>query len=231
MHHDLGRLFAESSNELLDRLAVERNLRRVRRVLSTKAPSRVVVMVKQRRKRRLGRIIARRELDALEVGPKVAVSIGAPRRLAVGHWESWFSVEGIGKTQVMKIGGADALQALLLAIEGARVALDKTGGIFFWLDSSSEGAGSGIPRFVPTNTGRLAEARINIAIERESKRFFQRTLNRRKVDIAACEAEVKKRREVLEILEDALKTRKARAAQWQADLKKWNPAKTRRIPR
>ncbi len=71
---------------------------------------------------------------------------------------------------------------------------------------------------------------MNLAIERESKRYFQRILKTRKANIAAFEAEVRQRREVLAMLETALERRKAGAAAWEANLKKWKPEKTRRIP-
>jgi len=78
--------------------------------------------------------------------------------------------------------------------------------------------------------GPRFEARVNLAIERESKRYFQGILKTRKANIAAFEAEVGQRREVLAMLETALERRKAGAAAWEANLKKWRPEKTRRIP-
>jgi hypothetical protein len=181
-------------------------------------------------KRKVGRIIARRELIEIGSNSAVVVSIGTPRRHPKGQWECWFSVERLGKRDVHRVGGADALQALLIAVEGARVALDKTGRRFSWLEYDPDKAGSGIPRYVPTMYGPLVEAHINIAIERESKRYYQRILNGRKANIAAFEAEVNERREVLAILEQSLARRKAGTATWQSDLRKWKPEKTRRVP-
>jgi uncharacterized protein DUF6968 len=57
----------------------------------------------------------------------VTVSIGMPRRRPKGNWECPFLIEGLGKAKIQRVGGVDALQALLLAVEGARVALDKSG--------------------------------------------------------------------------------------------------------
>jgi hypothetical protein len=181
-------------------------------------------------KRKIGLIVARRDLNEIGSNRRVVVSIGTPRRHPKGYWESWFSLEGLGKPDVHRVGGEDALQALLIAVEGARVTLDKTGRRFSWLESDPDKAGSGIPRYVPMHLGPLAEARINIAIERESKRYFQRRLIGRKANIAAFEAEVRERREVLAILEQLLARRKAGAAAWQSDLRRWKPEKTRRIP-
>jgi hypothetical protein len=109
------------------------------------------------------------------------------------------------------------------------VTLDKTGSRFTWLGTDPDKAGSGIPRYIPTQGPRF-EARVNLAIERESKRYFQRILKSRKMNIAAFKAEVTYRREVLAMLEAALERREARAAAWEDDLKKWKPEMTRRIP-
>jgi hypothetical protein len=67
---------------------------------------------------------------------------------------------------------------------------------------------------------------VNLAIERESKRYFQRILKMRKANIAALEAEVSGRRDTLALLEEALVRRKTGAAEWQANLKEWKPEKT-----
>lgn len=150
----------------------------------------------------------------------VTVSFEAPRQRPQGRWECRFLIRGVGTAQVRRVEGVDSLQALLLAIEGARVTLDATGR-FTWLEIDPEKAGSAIPRYIPTHQGPRFEARINLAIERESKRYYQRILNGRKADIAALEAEVEQRRELLGILENRLKSRKAGAAKWEADLKKW----------
>jgi hypothetical protein len=160
---------------------------------------------------------------------EVTVSFEEPRQQPRGHWECRFLIRGLGGPQIRKAGGADSLQALLLAVEGARVALDETGR-FTWLETDPDKAGPGIPRYIPMHQGPRFEARVNLAIERESKRYFQRILKSRKADIAAFQTEVKQRREVLKILEASLKRRKAGAAKWEAHLKKWKPEKARRIP-
>lgn len=128
---------------------------------------------------------------------------------------------------MQRAGGVDALQALLLAVEGARIALEKAGSRFSWLDIDPDKAGSGIPRYIPIHFGPQYEARINMAIERENKRYFEDRLKTRTSNIKAFEAEVKARREVLSILEAALERRKARAAEWTTELKTWKREKTR----
>ena len=188
-------------------------------------------MRKGREKSGPRRVIARRVLT--EIGGslrEIAVFFEEPRQQPRENWECRFSIKGLGKPQIHKVGGADSLQALLLAVEGARVTLDKTGSRFTWLETDPDKAGTGIPRYIPTHRGPRFEARVNLAIERESKRDYQRILKTRKANIAAFEAEIRERREVLAMLEAALERRKAGTATWEADLKKWKPEKTRRIP-
>lgn len=188
-------------------------------------------MRKAREKSEPHRVIASRVLN--EIGGslrEISVSIEKPQRTPRGNWQCRFLIKGLGRPQTHSLGGGDSLQALLLAVEGARVTLDKTGSRFTWLETDPEKAGTAIPRYVPMLRGPHFEARVNLAIERESKRDFQRILKTRKANIAAFEAEIGERREVLAMLESALERRKAGAAAWEADLKKWKPEKNRRIP-
>jgi hypothetical protein len=119
----------------------------------------------------------------------------------------------------------DALQALLSAVEGVWVSLERTGSRFEWLSRDS---GSGIPRQVPLAYGRRFQERINRAIEREQTRYWQAALKARKADIAACEAELKERAEVLAALDAALKRRKSVAAAWEAELETQKSHRNRR---
>ena len=177
------------------------------------------------------RVIASRVLN--EIGGslrEIEISFEEPQQTPRGNWECRFLIEGLSRPQIHSVGGADSLQALLLAVEGARVTLDKTGSRFTWLETDPDKAGTGIPRYIPTHKGPRFEARVNQAIERESKSYYQRILKTRKANIAAFEAEIRQRREVLAMLEAALEKRTAGAAAWEGDLKKWKPEKTRRIP-
>jgi len=175
------------------------------------------------------RVIARRSLN--EVGGslrEIEVSFEEPRQDRRGHWKCRFLIKGLGRLQTRSGWCEDSPQAFLLAIEGARVALDKTGSRFTWLETHPDKAGSGIPRFIPTSHGPRFEARVNLAIERESKRYFQRILDSRKANIAAFEAEVKGR--TLALLEEALVRRRDGVADLQAELKEWKPKIARETP-
>lgn len=188
-------------------------------------------MRKGREKPELRRVIASRVLN--ETGGslrEIEVSWEKPQRKPRGNWECRFLTKGLGEPQIHSIGGADSLQALLLAVEMARVTLDKTGSHFTWLETDPDKSGTGIPRYIPMHQGPRFEARVNLAIERESKRYFQGRLKTRKANIAAFEAEIRQRREVLGMLEAVLERRKAGVAAWEDDLKKWKPEKIRRIP-
>jgi len=72
------------------------------------------------RKHKPSRTLARRELNEIGSIRRVVVSIGTPRRHPKGDWEGWFSIEGLGKRDVQRVGGVDALQALLISVQGAR---------------------------------------------------------------------------------------------------------------
>jgi len=162
-------------------------------------------------------VVARRVLTESGLGKrKVTISIGAPRRHPQVDWECPFLIDGIGDSRVQKAGGVDALQALLMAIEGVRVTLERTGRRLVWLDPE---VGPDIPRYIPTVYGRHFEHRINLVIEREMKRAWEAKLKSRKADIATCEAELKQRKEAIAALEAELGKRKAAAAAWESNLK------------
>ena len=165
----------------------------------------------------LGHVVARRVLteSGLE-RRKVTISIGAPRRHPRVDWECPFLIDGIGDSRVRKAGGVDALQALVMAIEGIRVTLEGTGRGLVWLYPK---VGPDIPRYIPTAYGRRFEERMNLAIEREMKRVWQARLRSRKADIAACEAELKQRKEAIAALEALLEERKEAAAAWESSLR------------
>jgi len=64
----------------------------------------------------------------------------------------------------------DSLQALLLGIRWAYLLLKQSGLEFAWL-GDSELSPTGIPQFVPDDFGKEFERRVELAIEREKRRF------------------------------------------------------------
>jgi len=183
----------------------------------------------------LGRVIASRVLTEQNARDnKITVTIGAPRRVEADHWLCQYHIEGIVESGVHHGYGADALQALLIAVGSVRRDLEQTGRHFIWF-----GNDHGIPRQVPTDYGGAFEQRVGRAIERESKRMWLGRLRVRKAEISEAEARLKvlkkgasrwkepvgKANLKAEVTkqEAQLKRRKKHAAEWEADLKKWKP--------
>jgi hypothetical protein len=181
-------------------------------------------MRQKRKPSKLGRIIASRNLKKLPLYEEATVSFGVPRRHPKGDWVCPFLIEESGKAHSHQAFGIDSVQALLLALEGARATLKKMGTYTQFEEDAK--AGPGFPRYIPMNRGRLFEARLALAIERESKRYYEAILKKRKLNIAALKAEVTQRRKMLSLLEGALQDHEGHAVEWEAQLKKWNPKKT-----
>ena len=169
---------------------------------------------------KLGQVIARRMLTEYtgESIREVAISIGAPRPHPKGDWECPFAIESYRRSKVELAGGVDALQALLMAIEGVRTRLDQTGSRFEWLGPDL-GWGAGIPRQVPMGYGKRFEKRLNQVLESETARHWDSRLKARKARIADFEAELEQRKKTVTAWEAILKKRNARATAWEADLK------------
>jgi hypothetical protein len=167
-------------------------------------------------KTKLGQVVARRVLTEYtgDLIRTIVVSIGAPRPHPKGDWECPFTIEGRGESRVERAIGADALQALLIAVEGIRIALDQTGSRFEWLNAS----GAWIPRQVPTGQGKRFEERVNQFIERETGRHWAARLRARKANLAAFEAELEQRKKTVALWEAVLKKRQALATAWERDL-------------
>ena len=162
---------------------------------------------------KLGQVIARRVLTEYtgdSIG-EVAISIGAPRPHPKGDWECPFAIESYGQSKVESAGGVDALQALLIAIEGVRTRLDQTGCRYEWLGPDL-GWGAGIPRQVPMGYGKRFEKRLNQVIESETARHWDSRLRFRKARIAEFEAELEQRKKTVAAWEAILKKRKVRAS-------------------
>jgi len=114
--------------------------------------------------RKLGTIIATRELRDAGSDRTLEVQIGSPRRSG-RVWECPFRIKGLGRVQVAC--GVDALQALLMAVEGIRVEIASSGKELSFLE---EGDG-GVPRYVPGWYGPTLSQRIGSLIDRELRKF------------------------------------------------------------
>lgn len=176
-------------------------------------------MAQEKNKRTLGAVIAAsRIIKRLPTGEVVSITFGIPKEVARDRWECLLEIKGLEKPHRHRVRGGDSLQALLLAIEEARSKLEEDGGRFVWVEIEPD-YGSGLPRFIPTGMGRRFEQRVELALERESRRVWQGRFKNRKADIDACEEELKQRNKILVGLQAALETRKAILADWEKDLK------------
>jgi hypothetical protein len=66
--------------------------------------------------------------------------------------------------------GVDALQALLLAIEGIHLALSRSGQRLNWI---TEPGDTGIPRFTPTSFGLVFRQRVERMLDDEIERHAE----------------------------------------------------------
>jgi hypothetical protein len=117
-------------------------------------------------KRTFGVVVAVRELREVgENGKVVVVKLGEPREAKSGDWACPFRITGLGIRGSQFAYGIDAFQSLLLAIEGIRSALQKSGKRFTW--AGGEPGDTGFPRFVPNYFGLEFSTRLEELIERE----------------------------------------------------------------
>jgi hypothetical protein len=188
----------------------------------------------------LGRIIASRVLSEENArSQKVTVVIGAPRRVEADEWLCPYLIEGIVESGIQFAPGVDSLQSLVIAVAGIRWHLEQTGRRFIWF-----GDDHGIPQQVPMDHGREFAHRVELAIERESKRSWLGRLHARKAEIASAEARLKilkkgksrwyepagKANLKAKIVkqETMLRASKKATAEWEADLRKWKPGHDRK---
>lgn len=105
----------------------------------------------------LGEVIAVRRLKIVgEPRRRVEIRIGRPRR-AGQDWACPIQLQGLGGGSVQLVYGIDGLQALDLAIEAARVLLERSAERFSWLGEE----GTGIPRTIPDSLGHEFTLRLH----------------------------------------------------------------------
>jgi hypothetical protein len=119
---------------------------------------------------RLGIIVGIRRLHQVGLRQKVViVKLGKPKKEKVGDWACPFTISGLGIHKIEYGHGIDAIQALLMAIEGIRARLEQSGKRFVW--AGGESGDTGFTRFVPTFFGLDFSKRLDRLIDREVKRF------------------------------------------------------------
>lgn len=119
---------------------------------------------------RLSNPVAERRLTVTGApGATVVVILGKPRRAPGQDYRCSFRIEGLGDNLRQFAYGADSLQALLMAVEGARVTLERSGLQLAWL--GGEPGDTGIPRMVPGLYGRAFAQSIEHHIDQEVEKF------------------------------------------------------------
>lgn len=101
---------------------------------------------------------------------EIVITIGKPRpEPDPSVWMCSYLVEGIPKARRRIARGVDSLQALQMAIEGARCTLNASGVVCTWHDG--EPGEIGLPRSVPSFEGSGFAEKIERYIGREAKKF------------------------------------------------------------
>ena len=135
--------------------------------------------------RRIGTILAERQLAEQVSGKVVRVSVGTPRPGTNGaEWECPFRIHGAGISRVEFGYGIDSMQALTTALDGIRVLLDESGLALGW----KVGAGrhdiwhdeTGFARSVPIVLGPALKRRLERLFDSEIRRETQRLERRAK---------------------------------------------------
>ena len=115
-------------------------------------------------------VVATRKLrEIAPAGKTVVVRIGKPRKVSDAEWECAFHISNIGMNETQFGHGMDGVQALIQAIEGSRVFLEKSGKRFLW-EGGEEGE-TGIPRYVPMFYGKDFTEHLHKLIDSEMTRF------------------------------------------------------------
>ena len=120
--------------------------------------------------RKLTEVVAARTLYRSVPAKKSSViRIGKPRKVSEAEWECPFHVSNAGMPLVACGHGIDALQALVQAIDGCRVFLERSGTTFRW--EGGENGDTGVPRFVPAFFGAQFANRLGRIVDREVEKF------------------------------------------------------------
>ena len=117
----------------------------------------------------ISNVIATRNLREIAPDEKtVLVRIGKPRKVSDAEWECAFHISNIGMNKIQFGHGMDGVQALIQAIEGSRVFLERSGKRFSWEGGEGE---TGIPRYVPMFYGKDFTEHLHKVIDSEMEKF------------------------------------------------------------
>jgi hypothetical protein len=116
-------------------------------------------------------IVTRKLRELAPDGKTVLVRIGKPHKVSDAEWECAFHISDMGMNDIQFGHGIDGFQALLQAIEGSRVFLERSGKRFSW--AGGEEGDSGIPRYVPMFYGKDFTEHLYKVIDSEMETFAQ----------------------------------------------------------
>ena len=115
-------------------------------------------------------IVAERQLQIVGTGNIVTVLLRSPRPHPEGDWECSFTISGLATPVSDSAYGVDAMQALMLALEGIRLALEAAPETFSW---EGEEGDAGFPRFIPKFFGPEFSAHVGRLLDTELLRFSE----------------------------------------------------------
>ena len=177
---------------------------------------------------RLGRVIASRTLGEVGVPKsKIVVSIGAPRSHPQHDWDCPFLIEGLGVSNIQHAYGVDAMQALIISLQGIRASIEKSGRKLFWFEAKT---GTFFPMLVPAHFGREFEDRVGLAIEREIVREWRARIRSRQAKIRAHEAKLSRQGTATAQIARAVAKWKKDADEWESRVDKLKPGWMRLVP-
>jgi hypothetical protein len=121
-------------------------------------------------------IIATRSLKVAGSRRKAVVTLRMPVQVGEDEWHCAFHVTGMEKVQLGI--GADAIQALQIALAGLRLELNREKGRYTWLGGRP--GDHGFPQMVLPGLGPAFEDHMEQVIEREIADFVQAERRRRR---------------------------------------------------
>ena len=117
------------------------------------------------------RLIATRQLEDVETGNTIVVSLNAPERQPDGVWECRYTISELDHAPLT--GGAfgeDGFQAIALALEAIRIDLRETGRKFSWLGGEPGITGfSRVPYHFGSKLVEELEAHIDARVDKFSE--------------------------------------------------------------
>ena len=116
--------------------------------------------------------VATRQLQLIPSGRPVALELEAPEQRRPGAWTCAYRVRGLGRVRAGRVGGADAIEALLLALEALRRELEPFGHRLTWTGEPGElGLPTAVPDFLGAEFRRRVERMVRAETERETRQL------------------------------------------------------------